>query len=153
MAASIIPCIRNWIEQRVNVEDCGYSSACWVWQLSTASNGYARGRPPGRPKAVAVHRAAYEAHIGPIPDGMELDHLCRNRRCVNPEHLEAVTHAENMRRFSWKRSVCLHGHPFEGDNIRTLRNGTRVCRICNDAWWTRELERRRVRRKERAECV
>jgi hypothetical protein len=67
---------------------------------------------------------------------------------VNPEHLEAVTRAENMRRVDWKRSVCLHGHPFEGDNIKVLANGNRVCRICNDEWWSRELKRRREARRK-----
>lgn len=147
MSASIILCFRDWLSQRIRVEDRGYSSPCWVWQLSTASNGYARGKVPGRGRLMAVHRAAYEELVGPIASGLEIDHLCRVRACCNPDHLEPVTHAENMRRFDWKRTECLHGHPFEGDNVKVLASGNRVCRICNDAWWARELERRRARRR------
>lgn len=73
-------------------EDCGYASPCWIWQRHISSGGYAK---MGRRFAYAVY---YERAHGPIPDGLELDHLCRVRSCVNPDHLEPVTHAENMRR-------------------------------------------------------
>jgi HNH endonuclease len=71
-------------------------TGCWLWQRSLMTSGYARVFREGRTRA--GHREYYERHIGPIPDGLELDHLCRNRRCVNPGHLEPVTRTENIRR-------------------------------------------------------
>lgn len=147
MSDSIFLEIRGWIEARVIHEDCGFLSPCWNWKLAVTPQGYAMGCPPRARGSKRVSRLAYQAFVGPIPEGLELDHLCRNRRCVNPEHLEPVTHAENMRRFSWKRTVCLHGHAFEGDNVKILSNGCRVCRVCNDAWWARKAEQRRAARK------
>lgn len=72
--------------------DLGYSTPCWLWQRSLTSNGYAR-TFNGR-----VHIIYWERLNGPIPDGKELDHLCRERSCVNPAHLEAVTHRVNVKR-------------------------------------------------------
>lgn len=74
------------------VDDAG----CWVWQRSTWRNGYGRLKRDG--KWVQAYRVYYERHVGPIPKGLTLDHLCRNRLCVNPTHLEPVTREENLLR-------------------------------------------------------
>lgn len=88
---------------------------------------------------MVVHRAAYMLMVGPIPEGLTLDHLCRNRICVNPHHLEPVTVKENVLRgvgITAKNSAkdqCVNGHPFSGSNLKVhARDGgrRRVCRMC-----------------------
>jgi hypothetical protein len=76
--------------------DVDPDTGCWVWNSPTLVNGYGQVRRGGR--SWLAHRYIYEQTFGPVPDGLDLDHLCRNIRCVNPDHLEPVTHAENMRR-------------------------------------------------------
>jgi hypothetical protein len=88
------------------VEDRGYITPCWIWQLTLDDKGYGHAGRGG--KVVAMHRFHFEQRYGPVPPGRELDHLCRQRSCVNPEHLELVTHAENCRRgkstkLDWER--------------------------------------------------
>lgn len=112
---------------------------CWEWQARLGLNGYGMWTtrvPDGRRVTRYAHRVAYETSSGPVPDGLELDHLCRNRRCANPAHLEIVTHAENSRRayatHSDTRTECPHGHPLSGDNVYLLR-GRRSCQHCRRA--------------------
>lgn len=103
---------------------------CWVWMASRTATGY--GTFQGR----RAHGWSYETYVGPIPEGLELDHLCRNRACVRPDHLEAVTRTENMRRAlpfrrSFRRETCERGHPLDEGYVR-LDTGQRMCRQCSN---------------------
>ena len=80
-------------------------SGCWVWPGRLTPDGYGQCRYIG--KSMLAHRLSYELHVGPIPAGLTIDHLCRNRCCVNPDHLELVTHKQNQRRRDRARSEAL----------------------------------------------
>jgi hypothetical protein len=102
------------------------TDGCWLWTAMLSDDGY--GRIAVRRRQRYAHRVAYEQMVGPIPEGMELDHLCRNRRCVRPDHLEPVTHLENIRRAQTGR--CRRGHPLAGANLYVDPKGRRVCKQC-----------------------
>jgi HNH endonuclease len=103
---------------------------CILWTGSINPDGY------GRLGDVFIHRLAWEREHGPVPTGLELDHLCRMRHCRNVDHLEPVTHRVNMQRGdNAQRTHCIHGHPFEGRNLVVCHRPdgriTRTCRECN----------------------
>ena len=100
-------------------------TGCWEWTGTCQPNGYSAFFVDGR--LLRGHRWSYEHFIGPIPDGLQIDHLCRNRRCVNPEHLEPVTARENTRRAM--RAACVNGHDFTPENVY-MHSGKRYCREC-----------------------
>lgn len=111
-------------------------TGCWNWIGFQDGKGYGRVSMLGRPRM--AYRVAYELYCERIPDGLHLDHLCRNPKCCNPEHLEPVTHAENVRRghgpevarTRWlKQSHCKHGHALSGENL-IITTRQRVCRTC-----------------------
>lgn len=112
---------------------------CWNWQGTTNGAGYSQFRVNGR--AILVHRAYYELFVGPIPEGLVLDHLCRNTLCVNPGHLEPVTQRENVRRAS--PTHCPQGHEYSAENTHVCVDGSRRCRACDRM---RQAERRAARR-------
>ena len=124
------------------------SGDCWLWTAGTWRGGYGQFTVRHGVKTSA-HRWAYEATAGPIPDGLVLDHLCRVHNCVNPDHLEPVDHAENVRRGeSWKtsgsKSHCPAGHEYAGDNLYVRpSDGARICRTCVRGHVARYRNRRR----------
>lgn len=123
------------------------TATCWLWTGSHSRGGYGqvqigRRSKNGHPSPALAHRVAYELFVGPIPEGLTIDHLCRVRHCVNPAHLEPVTRGENTLRgngacaVNARKTHCKRGHLLDGDNVR-LRPTGRECRACADLGATR----------------
>jgi hypothetical protein len=123
------------------------SGDCWIWTAAVGKDGYAKAAIEG--KVMHASRAAYQFAIGPIPEGLVIDHLCSNTLCVNPAHLEAVTQRENVlrsRNFAAKQArqtECIHGHPFTPENTYVHR-GHRYCRTCRNHRWMEMYRRRKA---------
>lgn len=132
------------------------TKSCWNWKAYISPNGYGRinyydGK---RVKVFMAHRVSYEIHKGSIPKGLVIDHLCRNRACVNPDHLEAVDLKTNIFRGvgasaqNVKKTHCPKGHPY---NYINPKNKERRCTICEykhkKAWADRNSERERERKR------
>lgn len=121
---------------------------CMLWGKGLSHDGYAQFSLGGR--RVYAHRVAYELRIGSLPEGMEVDHVrsegCTNRHCVAPHHLEAVTHAENMRRGAAAKTHCIQGHEYTEENTYVTPRGDRNCRTCR----RQALRNLRRRRKQAA---
>lgn len=106
---------------------------CWIW-TGASSRGYGHFWLDG--KLVKAHRASYEEFVGPIPKGLEVDHLCRVTKCIRPTHLEPVTPQENVNRsnigaFFAAKTHCPQNHEYAGDNLKFNSNGSRRCRECS----------------------
>jgi hypothetical protein len=120
-------------------------AGCWLWPGELNEKGYGKVDFEGR--KWRVHRLVYTHLRGPIPAGLELDHLCRVNRCANPDHLEALTrqeHAKRHPRSLRRRSHCRRGHPLVGDNLYVRPTGSRVCRTCSQE----AVRRYRARQRE-----
>lgn len=138
---------RFWL----NVEK---TETCWLWKQKPSAEGYGRFQTKPDPHTYA-HRFAYELLVGPIPEGLHLDHLCRVRICVNPQHLEPVTCRENVIRGIGPAAIhhaqthCIHGHEFTQANTyyrRDRKYPARICRRCR-------ADRENVRHQQRALAV
>ncbi len=154
--------LRQHLDEKIKIT----ANGCWEWVGARNNKGYGTLciRIDGIHRPWLAHRLVYELYRGPIPNGLPLDHLCKNRACVNPAHLEPVTTAENNRRSpqikktGWKRNLaglafgieasatarrakthCKRGHPLSGDNLTIDKHGWRYCRACDN-------ERERLRR-------
>lgn len=120
---------------------------CWEW-TACRNDGYGQLRVVGR--TVWAHRYAYERFVGPIQDGLVLDHLCRNPGCVNPAHLEPVTNRENLLRgdtipaLNASKTHCKRGHEFTGRNTGRQPSGGRRCRACDAAYHQRRRDARKA---------
>lgn len=125
--------LRRWLP-----EDRGHDTPCWIWQGDTDRGGYGSTRTviDGRRIHTPAHRAVFVELGGTIPDGLQLDHLCRVRLCVNPSHLEVVTARENTLRgdtipaLNAVKTHCHRGHPYDAENTYITPRGFRDCRAC-----------------------
>ncbi len=145
-----LPTVMDRVMESVAIDP---DTGCWVWTKSLERNGYAR-MSVGH-KVDGVHRITYKERHGydAIPDGYEIDHLCRNRACCNPDHLEAVEHRENIMRspiavarINADKTECWRGHPLSGPNLHTNARGHRSCRACSRI----KTAQHRARQKEKS---
>jgi hypothetical protein len=138
--------------------DIGDWQDCWLWTAG-AGGGYGKftlgSRTDGTMRSERAHRVAYELLVGPVPEGLELDHVrdwgCTSTLCVNPLHLEPVTHVENVRRgdavtHQSRKSHCKHGHAFDEANTYRYGNNWRGCRLCRKMAVRAYAQRRRAER-------
>lgn len=119
---------------RFNVKYDVQPGGCWLWTGAIGKTGYAVFRYNG--KAANAHRVSYTHHVGPVPEGLDLDHLCRVRHCVNPAHLEPVTRRVNLSRgirpgrYQAAKTHCPKGHPYDAANT-SMDGGSRRCLTCH----------------------
>ncbi len=130
MVSELLP---QYIRKRLVVVN-----GCWVWPGVKAKGGYGKTKRNGR--TMLVHVLAYESEFGPVPPGLQLDHLCKNTACANPAHLQPVTCRENIMRGEGvaaknaRKTHCPKGHPYGGKNLRFKDGGRRRrCRACDSA--------------------
>lgn len=135
--------LEDRVPRYIGAED---ENGCWPWLGSITTAGYGQIREHRSRKNIPAHRAVYELRVGLIPAGLDLDHLCRNRACVNPAHLEPVSRRTNVLRGASpsahraRLTHCPAGHPYDEQNTYVW-HGMRHCRVCR-----RDRERERWRR-------
>lgn len=133
------------------------ATGCLNFTGSVSRNGYGQIYGGKRGQQLRTHRVAYELARGPVPEGLVLDHLCRNRRCCNPDHMEVVTNGENVRRgdgitaTNARKTTCSRGHPFDEANTKIHHRPTgprRRCLECDRARAREAARRARERKRE-----
>lgn len=133
--ATLAGCDVVWADAERFAEKVRQNGDCWEWAAGLMGGGYGQFHYQGKP--AYAHRWLYELAIGPIPDGLTLDHLCRNRKCVRPDHLEPVTRGENVLRgigpsgVAVRATHCPKGHPYSGENLVIKKDGSRRCKECH----------------------
>ncbi len=120
------------------------TDSCWLWTANKSPDGYGRFAYLADFGTSLPHRIARMALVGPIPEGHELDHLCGVRHCVNPDHLEPVTHQENVRRAVARRTHCPNGHLYADGNSVSDYAGGRRCLTCRRETNAAYMRRRRA---------
>ena len=116
----------RYLERTMAVPD-----GCKLWEGNVSPQGYGKIKDRGPHRDRPAHVVIYEQEVGPIPEGLEIDHLCMQKLCGNPDHLEAVPHRENCRRWGASITHCPHGHEYTEEN--TYRQGnSRSCRMCRN---------------------
>lgn len=146
--AAGIPIKKSTVEERFWAK-IDAQGDCWEWAGYRNPDGYGRFNPSRR-ATVNAHRYAYELLVGPIPDGLVADHLCRNRGCVNPDHLELVTNRRNVLRgygssaMYARQMECVNGHAYSLANTYFTDAGSRVCRECKKLNQRRYVARKRA---------
>lgn len=145
---------RFW--SKVKVADTHFynGTPCWEWTSNKTNDGYGRFHLNG--KKELPHRVYYQDTKGKIPNGLELDHLCRNHACLNLEHLQAITHKENMKRGltgflsglkNHLKTHCPHGHEYNEKNTYIQPSGSRMCRTCG------KIKARQIRQRKKMEII
>jgi len=140
---SITADVRQKFNAKHHVDE---QTGCWTWTGRRHSKGY--GVIESMALRYPAHRVSYLLHVGPIPHGLVIDHLCRNRSCVNPAHLEPVTNGENVLRGTsvaavhWRATHCFRGHEFTLCNTRIKRDGGKLYRSCIECRRQREAAAR-----------
>lgn len=156
--------IETPVESRLVRNTTVDANGCWLWEGAVNTSGYGKMtiKRDGRWRTMGAHRVSYETRVGAVPAGLQLDHLCRVRLCINPAHLEPVTCLENQMRsplthayINATKTACKHGHEFTPENTYyPPRGGERACRQCKrDSANDYNRRVRKYRRRATAEAL